>query len=70
MGNVHISPSDSEMLHKLDPELDKKKPMILSCFYLVTLMPGIQFVIKALNKNGKILEDMSRHNVQIQNEQN
>ena len=44
--------------------------MILSCCYLVTLMPGIQFVIKALNKNGKILEDMSRHNVQIQNEQN
>ena len=72
MSNAYIQPSDSEMLHKLDVELEKHNDiplLLLGDFNARHLIWDKN--CKAPNKNGKILEDiMSRHNVQIQNDQN
>ena len=72
MGNVYIPPSDSEMLHKLDLELEKHNDIsLLLLGDLNARHPIWDKNYKAPNKNGKILEDiMSRHNIQIQNGQN
>ena len=53
MGNVYIPPSDSEMLHKLDLELEKHND-------INGRHPIWDKNCKAPNKNGKILEDMSQ----------
>ena len=71
MGNVYISPNDSDRLHKLNLDLEKHNDIPL--FPLGNLNarhPIWDKDCKVPNKNGKILEDISRHNVQIQNEKN
>ena len=61
MGNVYIPPSDSEMLHKLDLELEKHNDIPL---LLLGDFNGRHPIwdknCKAPNGNGKILEDMSQ----------
>ena len=61
MGNMYIPPSDSEMLHKLDLELEKHNDIPL---LLLGDFNGRHPIwdknCKAPNKNGKILEDMSQ----------
>ena len=72
MDNVYIPPSDSKMLYKLELELEKHNdiPLLLLGDFN-TRHPLRDKNCKVPNKNGKILEDiMSRHNVQIQNDQN
>ena len=65
MSNAYIQPRDSEMLHKLDVELEKHNDiplLLLGDFNARHLIWDKN--CKAPNKNGKILEDiMSRHNV-------
>ena len=64
MGNVYIPSSDSEIFYKLWIELEKDND-------IPTRHSICDKNCKAPNKNGKILEDIiSRHNVQIQNDQN
>ena len=53
--NVYIPPSDSEMLYKLDLELEKYT-MIFHCCYLVNLMPDIQLGIKIVKHLTKIVK--------------
>lgn len=71
MGNACIPPNDSEMLQKLDLELEKHNDIpLLPLGDLNARHPIWDKDCKAPNKNGKVLEDMSRHNVQIQNNKN
>ena len=72
MGNVYIPPSDSEMLYKLDLELEKPNDIPLLLLGDFNARHTIwDKNCKAPNKNGKILKDItSQHNVQIQNNQN
>ena len=71
MGNVYIPPNDSDMLYKLKLELEKHNDIpLLPLGDLNARHPIWDKDCKAPNKNGKVLEDMSRHNVQIQNNKN
>ena len=72
MGSVYIPPSDSEMLYKLDLELEKHNDIPLLLLGDFNARYSIwDKNCKAPNKNGKVLEDiMCQHNAQIQNDQN
>ena len=52
---MYIPPSDSEMLYKLDLELEKYT-MIFHCCYLVNLMPDIQLGINIVKHLTKIVK--------------
>ena len=54
VGNVYIPPSDSEMVHKLDLELEKYNdiPLLL----LGGFMPGTQFGIKIVKHLTKMVK--------------
>ena len=72
MGNVYTPPNDSEMLYKLDLELEKHNdiPLLLLGDFNVR-HPIWDKNCKAPDKNGRILEGITiRHNAQIQNDQN
>ena len=71
MGNVYIPP-DSKMLHKFELELEKHNdfPLLLLAEFN-TRAPIRDKNCKAPKKSDEISHDiMSRHNVQIQNDQN
>ena len=61
MSNWYIPPNDSEMLYKLDLEIEKQKdiPLLLLC--IQSVIKCVRHVIK-LDKNGKILEDIKSQN--------
>ena len=61
MSNWYIPPNDSEMLYKLDLEIEKQKdiPLLLLC--IQSVIKFVRHVIK-LDKNGKILEDILSQN--------
>ena len=59
MGNVYVPPSDSEMLHKLDLELEKHNDVpLLLLGHFNARHPIWDKNCKSPNKNGKILEDI------------
>ena len=72
MGIVQIPPSDSELLYKLDLEVEKHNDIpLLLLGDSNARHPIWDKDCKAPNKNGIILEDiMCQHNVQIQSDQN
>ena len=71
VGNMYIPSNDSKIVNKCDIELKKDNDIrLLLPGYFNAWHPIWNKNCKAPNKNGKILEDiMSRHKVQIQNDQ-
>ena len=72
MGIVQIPPNDSELLYKLDLEVEKHNDIPLLLLGDSNARHPIRDKdCKAPNKNGIIWEDiMCQHNVQIQSDQN